>query len=67
MKLLRAEGLDVIIYEPRLDEDSFEGYRVEHDFERFKAISDVILANRATEELRDVQAKVYTRDVYNEN
>ncbi|MBD5447858.1 MAG: nucleotide sugar dehydrogenase [Treponema sp.] len=64
MKLLRGEGVDVVIYEPTITQDEFERFRVEHDFSTFKAGCDIILANRITDELTDVQDKVYTRDIY---
>ena len=64
MKILRGEGVDVIIFEPTIFQDEFEHFKVEHDFEAFKSKSDVILANRFTDELADVRDKVYTRDIY---
>ena len=64
MKLLRGEGVDVVIYEPTITQDEFERFRVEHDFAAFKASCDIILANRISDELADVQDKVYTRDIY---
>ncbi|MDE7141129.1 MAG: nucleotide sugar dehydrogenase [Treponemataceae bacterium] len=64
MKLLRGEGVDVVIYEPTITQDEFERFRVEHDFAAFKTGCDIILANRITDELADVQDKVYTRDIY---
>ena len=67
MKQLRAEGVDVVIYEPSLEADEFEGYRVETNIEAFKLSSDVIVANRISEDIEDVRDKVYTRDVYNAN
>ena len=67
MKQLRAEGVDVVIYEPSLEADEFEGYRVENSIEAFKLSSDVIVANRISEDIEDVRDKVYTRDVYNAN
>ncbi len=64
MKRLRAEGVELMIYEPTLAEDEFQRIKVEHDFEAFKQRADVIVANRLSEELMDVKEKVYTRDVY---
>ncbi len=64
MKRLRAEGVELMIYEPTLTEDEFQKIRVEHDFEAFKKRADVIVANRLSDELMDVKDKVYTRDVY---
>ena len=67
MKQLRAEGVDVVIYEPSIEADEFEGYRVETNIEAFKLSSDVIVANRISEDIEDVREKVYTRDVYHSN
>lgn len=67
MKQIRAEGVEVIIYEPSLKDEVLEGYRVITNIDEFKQASDVILANRISDEIREVKDKVYTRDVYNEN
>lgn len=64
MKRLRAEGIEIVIYEPALAEASFMKYRVEHDLETFKQSTDVIIANRYDSELSDVTYKLYTRDLY---
>ena len=64
---LRGKGLDVIIYEPTLKEELFEGLRVINDLEEFKSISDVIVANRLEDNLNDVKEKVYTRDLFSKN
>lgn len=64
MKALRAEGIEVVIYEPTLKEDRFMKYKVIHDFDEFKQMSDVIVVNRLDGELEDVKEKIYTRDLY---
>jgi len=64
MKRLKSEGVEVVIYEPSLKEDVFERTKVIHDLVEFKKMSDVIIANRFEDELRDVEEKVYTRDLY---
>ena len=64
MDLLKAQGVEVIIYEPTLADRRFDGARVEPDLAAFKAQSDVILANRADACLADVEDKLFTRDVY---
>lgn len=64
MKRLRAQDIEIVIYEPTLKEDSFYDSRVIHDLEEFKKISDVILVNRYNDEIADVKEKIYTRDLY---
>ena len=64
MKRIKAKGIDVVVYEPALDADEFFNSRVVKDFEEFKEISDVIVVNRLSDEIRDVEEKVYTRDLF---
>ncbi len=65
MKRIKAKGIEVVIYEPVLEESEFFNSRVIKNLDEFKAISDVVVANRLSESIMDIKDKVYTRDIFN--
>lgn len=64
MKRIKAKGIEVVVYEPTLKEETFFNSKVIRDLDEFKKISDVVVVNRMNEELRDIKEKIYTRDLY---
>ena len=67
MEILKSKGVNVIVYEPTLKVNEFNGYKIVNDLSEFKGASDIIVANRTDDCLNDVLDKVYTRDVYKKN
>lgn len=65
MKRIKAKGITVVVYEPNLNEESFFQSKVIKDLEEFKSASDVIIANRPTNEIADISHKVYSRNLFN--
>ena len=64
MKRIKAKGIEVLVYEPVLTEKTFYNSEVIYDLDEFKQRCDIIVANRLTDSIRDVEDKVYTRDLY---
>lgn len=67
MKRIKAKGIEVVVYEPSLNEETFFNSKVIKDFEEFKDFSDIIVSNRFESILEDVKEKVYTRDIFGDN
>lgn len=67
MKRIKAKGIEVVVYEPELGQDEFYGSRVTRSLEDLKASSDLIVANRITDEIRDMADRVFTRDIFGQD
>jgi UDPglucose 6-dehydrogenase len=65
MKRIKAKGIKVIVYEPVLIKERFYNSKVIKNLDDFKKLSDLIIANRMSDEINDVKEKVYTRDIFN--
>jgi UDPglucose 6-dehydrogenase len=64
MKRIKANGIEVIVYEPIMEDETFFGSRVIRDLNAFKSEADLIVANRLTDDVADVADKIFTRDLF---
>lgn len=64
IKRIKAKGIEVVVYKSTLNEDEFFYSRVIKDLDEFKNLSDIIVANRLNDDLKDVKDKIYTRDLF---
>ncbi len=65
MNRLEKRGIEIVIYEPACEDEFFSNFKVINDLDEFKKVSDVIVANRLADDIKDVEEKVYTRDIFN--
>jgi len=65
MKNMKQNNIEIIIYEPAIEQNHYKDHKVEKNLETFKSKSDLIISNRFDSDLIDVKEKVYTRDIYN--
>ena len=67
MERLCKVGIDIVVYEPSVDERFFGKYKVIKNLNNFKKMSDIVICNRVSIELNDIEYKTFTRDVFNDN
>ena len=64
MKRISAKGISIVIYEPNMEQEYYFNANVERNLEKFKKLSDIIVANRYAQDLHDVKDKIFTRDIF---